>query len=73
METERERGLRVWVLGFRVQTLVFVVVVIATEVAIHSFPLGEPIRELCTKHLNKLVNVNGVVTKRSVVQNQVTG
>jgi len=41
------------------------------RVAIHSFPLGEPIRELCTKHLNKLVNVNGVVTKRSVVQNQV--
>merc|ERR1719253_1570172 len=41
------------------------------RVAIHSFPLGEPIRELCTKHLNKLVYVNGVVTKRSVVQNQV--
>merc|ERR1719379_2783772 len=41
------------------------------RVAIHSFPLSEPIRELNTKHLNKLVNVNGVVTKRSVVQNQV--
>jgi len=41
------------------------------RVAIHSFPLGEPIRELCTKHLNKLVNVNGVITKRSVVSNQV--
>merc|ERR1719359_1044893 len=41
------------------------------RVAIHSFPLGEPIRELCTKHLNKLVNVNGVVTKRSLVSNQV--
>merc|ERR1719253_1770441 len=41
------------------------------RVAIHSFPLGEPIRELCTKHLNKLVNVTGVVTKRSVVSNQV--
>merc|ERR1719440_1433937 len=41
------------------------------RVAIHSFPLGEPIRELSTKHLNKLVNVNGVVTKRSVVSNQV--
>lgn len=39
--------------------------------AIHSFPLGEPIRELNTKHLNKLVNVNGVITKRSVVSNQV--
>merc|ERR1719408_106303 len=41
------------------------------RVAVHSFPLSEPIRELNTKHLNKLVNVNGVVTKRSVVQNQV--
>jgi len=41
------------------------------RVAIHSFPLGEPIRELNTKHLNKLVNVNGVITKRSVVSNQV--
>merc|ERR1719440_586800 len=41
------------------------------RVAIHSFPLGEPIRELNTKHLNKLVNVEGVVTKRSVVSNQV--
>merc|ERR1719502_2023457 len=41
------------------------------RVAVHSFPLGEPIRELNTKHLNKLVNVNGVITKRSVVSNQV--
>jgi DNA replication licensing factor MCM2 len=41
------------------------------RVGVHSFPLGEKIRELCTKHLNKLVNVNGVVTKRSTVSNQV--
>jgi len=41
------------------------------RVAIHSFPVSENIRELCCKHLNKLVAVNGVVTKRSVVSNQV--
>merc|ERR1719218_43142 len=41
------------------------------RVGVHSFPLCEPIRELCTKHLNKLVQVKGVVTKRSVVSNQV--
>jgi len=41
------------------------------RVAIHGFPIREPIRELCTKHLNKLVNINGVVTKRSGVFNQV--
>jgi len=40
-------------------------------VAIHDFPIEEPIRELCTKHLNRLVSVNGVVTKRSKVYNQV--
>mmetsp|Transcript_29080 Transcript_29080/g.50859 ORF Transcript_29080/g.50859 Transcript_29080/m.50859 type:complete len:880 (+) Transcript_29080:89-2728(+) len=40
------------------------------RVAIHSFPIREPIRELCCKHLNKLVHVNGVVTKRSGVFNQ---
>jgi len=41
------------------------------RVAIHNFPISEPIRELCCKHINKLVNVNGVVTKRGLVQNQV--
>merc|ERR1719265_1051078 len=40
-------------------------------VAIHAFPLSEPIRELCCKHLNKFVNVSGVVTKRGPVNNQV--
>jgi len=41
------------------------------RVAIHNFPLSEPIRELNCNHLNKLVNVEGVVTKRGLVQNQV--
>eukprot|EP00448_Togula_jolla_P024305 CAMPEP_0170578644 /NCGR_PEP_ID=MMETSP0224-20130122/5565_1 /TAXON_ID=285029 /ORGANISM="Togula jolla, Strain CCCM 725" /LENGTH=890 /DNA_ID=CAMNT_0010901625 /DNA_START=53 /DNA_END=2725 /DNA_ORIENTATION=- len=41
------------------------------RVAVHSFPIVEPIRELCTKHLNKLVMVHGVVTKRSGVFNEV--
>mmetsp|Transcript_67351 Transcript_67351/g.156371 ORF Transcript_67351/g.156371 Transcript_67351/m.156371 type:complete len:890 (+) Transcript_67351:64-2733(+) len=41
------------------------------RVAIHSFPVREPIRELNTKHLSKLVNVHGVVTKRSKVFNEV--
>mmetsp|Transcript_147042 Transcript_147042/g.409649 ORF Transcript_147042/g.409649 Transcript_147042/m.409649 type:complete len:894 (-) Transcript_147042:247-2928(-) len=41
------------------------------RVAIHNFPVREPIRELCTKHLSKLVYVHGVVTKRSGVFNEV--
>jgi DNA replication licensing factor MCM2 len=41
------------------------------RVAIYQFPLSEKIRELSCKHLNKLVNVNGVVTKRGPVNNQV--
>mmetsp|Transcript_65666 Transcript_65666/g.148159 ORF Transcript_65666/g.148159 Transcript_65666/m.148159 type:complete len:885 (-) Transcript_65666:177-2831(-) len=41
------------------------------RVAIHSFPIREPIRELCTKHLAKLVHIHGVATKRSGVFNQV--
>jgi DNA replication licensing factor MCM2 len=41
------------------------------RVAVYAFPLSEPIRELSCKHLNKLVNVNGVVTKRGPVNNQV--
>lgn len=41
------------------------------RVAIHSFPIREPIRELCTKHISKLVHVHGVATKRSGVFNQV--
>jgi len=39
--------------------------------AIHGFWVKEPIRDLCTKHLNKLVYVHGVVTKRSSVFNQI--
>mmetsp|Transcript_69419 Transcript_69419/g.203740 ORF Transcript_69419/g.203740 Transcript_69419/m.203740 type:complete len:899 (-) Transcript_69419:431-3127(-) len=41
------------------------------RVAIHSFPIREPIRELKTNHLGKLVNVHGVVTKRGGLFNQV--
>mmetsp|Transcript_26587 Transcript_26587/g.47184 ORF Transcript_26587/g.47184 Transcript_26587/m.47184 type:complete len:907 (-) Transcript_26587:79-2799(-) len=41
------------------------------RVAVHSFPIREPIRELCTRHINKLIHVNGVATKRSGVFNQV--
>lgn len=41
------------------------------RVAIHSFPIKEPIRDLCTRHLDKLISVTGVVTKRSGVFNQV--
>merc|ERR1719235_2187798 len=41
------------------------------RVAIHNFPTREPIRELCTKHLNRLISVHGVVTKRTAVFNQV--
>eukprot|EP00440_Ansanella_granifera_P037225 gb/GFBE01040395.1/.p1 GENE.gb/GFBE01040395.1/~~gb/GFBE01040395.1/.p1 ORF type:complete len:892 (+),score=249.42 gb/GFBE01040395.1/:1-2676(+) len=41
------------------------------RVAIHSFPIKEPIRELCTRHISKLIHVNGVATKRSGVFNQV--
>jgi len=41
------------------------------RVAIFNFLVKDPIRELCTQHLNKLVLVQGVVTKRSGVFNQV--
>jgi DNA replication licensing factor MCM2 len=41
------------------------------RVAVHSFYVREHIRELNTRHLNKLVSVNGVVTKRSKVFNEV--
>lgn len=41
------------------------------RVAVHSFPVKEQIRELCTKHIGKLVTVQGVITKRSQVYNQV--
>mmetsp|Transcript_45735 Transcript_45735/g.82325 ORF Transcript_45735/g.82325 Transcript_45735/m.82325 type:complete len:892 (+) Transcript_45735:64-2739(+) len=41
------------------------------RVAVHSFPIKEPIRELCTRHISKLVHVTGVATKRSGVFNQV--
>eukprot|EP00933_Yihiella_yeosuensis_P034372 TRINITY_DN2786_c0_g2_i1.p1 TRINITY_DN2786_c0_g2~~TRINITY_DN2786_c0_g2_i1.p1 ORF type:complete len:895 (+),score=237.27 TRINITY_DN2786_c0_g2_i1:77-2761(+) len=41
------------------------------RVAIHSFPVKEPIRELCTRHISKLIHVSGVATKRSAVFNQV--
>jgi len=41
------------------------------RVAIHSFYVREQIRELNTRHLNKLVSVTGVVTKRSKVFNEV--
>merc|ERR1719446_82256 len=44
---------------------------IALRVAISNFLVKDPIRELCTSHLNKLVKVQGVVTKRSGVFNQV--
>lgn len=40
-------------------------------VAIHSFPMKEPLRELCNTHVNKLILVHGVVTKRTGVLNQV--
>mmetsp|Transcript_78917 Transcript_78917/g.231640 ORF Transcript_78917/g.231640 Transcript_78917/m.231640 type:complete len:896 (+) Transcript_78917:82-2769(+) len=41
------------------------------RVSIHGFPVREPIRELCTKHMSKLIYVNGVVTKRTNVFNEV--
>lgn len=41
------------------------------RVAIQGFPVKDPIRELRTSHINKLVMVQGVVTKRSQVFNQV--
>jgi len=41
------------------------------KVSLHSFPIREPIRELCTKHLSKLIFVGGVVTKRTNVFNEV--
>lgn len=44
---------------------------IALRVAISNFLVSDAIRELCTNHLNKLVLVHGVVTKRSGVFNQV--
>merc|ERR1719329_1709284 len=45
--------------------------VVGLRVAIFDFFVEDPIRELCTNHLNKLVKVRGVVTKRSGVFNQV--
>jgi len=44
---------------------------ISLRVAIYNFLVQDPIRELSTAHLNKLVLVEGVVTKRSGVFNQV--
>lgn len=44
---------------------------VGLRVAIFNFLVKDPIRELCTDHLNKLVLVQGVVTKRSGVFNQV--
>merc|ERR1719446_1261838 len=44
---------------------------IALRVAISNFLVSDAIRELCTNHLNKLILVHGVVTKRSGVFNQV--
>merc|ERR1719424_2497376 len=41
------------------------------RVAVHGFWVKENIRDLCTSHLNKLVHVHGVVTKRGNVLNQV--
>jgi len=41
------------------------------RVAITNFPIHDKIRELTTKAMNRLVCVNGVVTKRSNVLNQV--
>jgi len=41
------------------------------KVSVYGFPIREPIRELCTKHLSKLIYVNGVVTKRTNVFNEV--
>mmetsp|Transcript_93951 Transcript_93951/g.304010 ORF Transcript_93951/g.304010 Transcript_93951/m.304010 type:complete len:898 (-) Transcript_93951:106-2799(-) len=41
------------------------------RVAVHSFPVREPIRELSTRHLGKLISVNGVVTKRLKVNNEI--
>lgn len=41
------------------------------RVAVHSFPVREPIRELSTRHLNRLISVQGVVTRRMKVNNEV--
>lgn len=41
------------------------------RVAVFGFWVKEHIRDLCTSHLNKLVHVQGVVTKRGNVLNQV--
>mmetsp|Transcript_53495 Transcript_53495/g.124618 ORF Transcript_53495/g.124618 Transcript_53495/m.124618 type:complete len:914 (+) Transcript_53495:49-2790(+) len=41
------------------------------RVAISNYPVKDPIRGLCTRHINKLVHVTGVVTKRTGVFNQV--
>jgi len=40
-------------------------------VALHSFPVREPIRELSTRHLNRFISIAGVVTKRTKVFNEV--
>jgi len=40
------------------------------RVAVHGFIVHEPICDLTTKHLNKLVCVTGVVTKRTQVKTQ---
>merc|ERR1719446_1639447 len=44
---------------------------IALRVAISNFLVSDAIRQLNCNHLNKLVSVEGVVTKRGLVQNQV--
>eukprot|EP00408_Alexandrium_pacificum_P029516 CAMPEP_0171291968 /NCGR_PEP_ID=MMETSP0790-20130122/71920_1 /TAXON_ID=2925 /ORGANISM="Alexandrium catenella, Strain OF101" /LENGTH=891 /DNA_ID=CAMNT_0011761697 /DNA_START=66 /DNA_END=2742 /DNA_ORIENTATION=+ len=41
------------------------------KVSLHGFPIKEPIRELCTKHMSKLIYVVGVATKRTNVFNEV--
>ena len=41
------------------------------RVAISGFPVKDVIRGLCSRHTNKLVQVKGVVTKRTGVFNQV--
>jgi len=41
------------------------------RVAISGFPVKDTIRGLCSRHMNKLVQVKGVATKRTNVFNQV--
>ena len=41
------------------------------RVAINGFPVKDIIRGLCSRHTNKLIQVKGVVTKRTGVFNQV--